>query len=1271
MEELRPPSVELTQVFTASSPSVVTPMLMACSVGPCWSIVEALTDDGAVNTSASSTLPAMAVSSTAGPFVGLGGKSISLQYKGYSAVDIDFPALPADPTTAQVVEVVNNTAVLTGLAARAIPSAGVELLAILSTADGDDEYFDFALPAGTDGTSLLGFPIGYKFYGHTGYAGDVVGIADVDFPDPDGILTQSTIDRSSVRVFVHTSGVNLVEARRDESVLRADDTAVIVGTVDLTGLNYPDDLMDKTCELTLTGQSEKTAVYFQTLRAEIIAAVNEAAAGYTAHYPDTAPASDFHAADDSTNALTVVFPLATDSTLVQLLAGWNDIVAMYDAHDANTGGVYHTGGSGHLTGLPPATTWELVISQHATFKTAYNSHIADGVGGGPGYHTGLDAPDLLNALAATLANVTQVEVLAETNAVWPTLASLQAATNYLLLTSSSGSIVVGNGSANSVVGLVDDDREFVLEAVDDGDGDNLTPYVRVDEADFAAASTAAVVTGTADITALTYPDDILGLTLIVGDDQHAQTIVLREQFKRQAATLLTEIGQGFAAHQASTTYHYAADGVNLMATTSITESATLAVFLAYVNDAQIQADAHDADAVPTWHGIAGGAHATVAPPATDWATLVALADDIKAKLNAHMADIGGAPQFHQQADIANPVTAADLVAGDQTTLIADVNTIMGAGFASLAGTSLRLTSAYTGYESRVVVGAGTANTNLGLTAGAAVGQPFRPIAGDELWANAAKVGTVVAISPGGHADRLMLDVEVPTGLETTNCWMVAKAIPAGAAGRPTPDLTGNTYQFVVKHDLLRDGYGQPTVGSGRLIITYNALRLDVTVNADDPSLLVFDNLDAVVTDLGTPSADNPLALACYFALANSPSSSVSALGVGATSADYPQGTPAAYMSALDYLEGWDVYTLAPLTHESAVHQLFAAHVLAMAKPENKKERITVISPAMPARRLSAYVVSGTDGESTAVVDTFDTKLADLGGLLTAAGLNPAALSADDGVYLDVAADDRRHNIASVTGTVVTLRKVFAVGENADGYFTVVSLSAALLQESFSVKIKGATISTKLAQAQTVNTLGRSYASRRVLMCWPPELVGPVDGTSAIVPGYYLAAALAGLIGQKNPATPISNMPVTGFTATNYSQGYFKDSLLNHMAAGGTFIVHQTSASGPTVVRHQLTTDVSTIKTRELNVTTAVDFGAKFFRLATRQFPGRHNITPTTLDTLATIVQSSAGILVNAGVFTSAVPGKPTVDADQQDRIVIPVVVTVKIPGNYVAITMLI
>ena len=72
----------------------------------------------------------------------------------------------------------------------------------------------------------------------------------------------------------------------------------------------------------------------------------------------------------------------------------------------------------------------------------------------------------------------------------------------------------------------------------------------------------------------------------------------------------------------------------------------------------------------------------------------------------------------------------------------------------------------------------------------------------------------------------------------------------------------------------------------------------------------------------------------------------------------------------------------------------------------------------------------------------------------------------------------------------------------------------------------------------------------------------------------------------------------GFTGVIGSQDRYSERQLKIMSGGGLWVFQQDTPTGPVVIRHQLTSDMSTVEMREDNIRTALDFAAK---MAVRQY----------------------------------------------------------------------
>jgi len=217
--------------------------------------------------------------------------------------------------------------------------------------------------------------------------------------------------------------------------------------------------------------------------------------------------------------------------------------------------------------------------------------------------------------------------------------------------------------------------------------------------------------------------------------------------------------------------------------------------------------------------------------------------------------------------------------------------------------------------------------------------------------------------------------------------------------------------------------------------------------------------------------------------------------------------------------------------------------------------------------------------------------------------------------------------------------------------------------------------SKDEQAALVGGYSASFASRRVVHCWPDTVAVPIGQVLADVPGFYLCATVAALTAGLPTQQGFTNLSVSGFLDLKHSSRYFTDAQLNVIADGGTMIFAQDGPQQPLYCRHQLTTDRSAIKFQEFSVTKNVDFIAKFTRSAYRGFPGVYNIVDTTLDSLKLTatgvikflkedtIRPKIGGVIRSGSLTSIAE-----DPTQIDTVKIRFGFNIPIPLNNIDIT---
>jgi len=1239
--ELPRPGVSVIQQFRTVSPTIVTPTLVPCIVGPCFQVVEALEQDSTgnsvVNTDAVASVPPMITATVPEDYTNLDGKTLKVSVNGGPAQEVTF----SDPTAAnltadQVKAQILATSGISGWAAYVATAGASKYLQLRGNNAGDGQSLKIL---DGDANDDLGFPDFFEVTGFASYTQDKREVSQANFPDPRDNIDEIDIDENSIRVFLNTGSV-LREIERDETFLDNGYDAWVEGS---SAVTFPStSLYNTTFEVTLEKGGTKQSLTFGGEFFDFDGTVVVPAGVYAD--PGTDP---ILIQKNSDTAVTVTFasPADIDAAIVAINAAWAATYAGEDvAYRADSDGSANPAGSYIAFQVGGATA------------TGDNVNVAPGATG-----------DAYTDLGFTNSGKMYDSLLYVINSLLSASASqpyamLGDTADTLRLWTYTGYILVDkDGTANSLLGFatLSDTEKYALWGIDDGDGDTKSPLVRIQNADFTLDPNAAQMTGTADLSG--------NLELHKKTVQLAIDGMPMQELEFNGGPIVA--GSAAGAFPGSWDTQIIKMTVNGSAKT--VTFATPATLDDVVNQINTQAGQ-----VVCYRSTNAGVYSA---SGTYLTFQVGGQTDAGGEI-VMVYDGGGSTAWTNLGltgvvDIKQWLTSADVETF--------IDNTFGDGASDIVSNKLQLDSALVGAESKIEVGVGTANTILGLTDNAvANGRAFKPKAGDDLYADGAYLGTINQVAPGATKTDLRLDRELSFAtLLKKNWYIVAKSIPSTLpSDRPAPDLIVElTGDITIKHDILRDTKGDP-VGTtlDPIVLAYKALRLDVTSAAANPALLTFEDTTELDTALEPLDTDNPLGLGLFLALLNAPTVTVAGLGVDATSADAPDGTLLAYSKAMGFLESEEVYAMVPLTQEATVHQAFQTHVNAMSDPDAKGERIALINPVMPDRRLDTLVGSGTDGDTTGVTNEFDTKVSNIAALLLAAGVDPSGtIEVDDGVYLDIATDAKRYSVSALNGSVLTLRVTFAPGENDDSYYSTANLPASLISESFAVKVRGLKLETSTGDpdyqkiAETYAALATSYGDRRVTMTAPNQAGVSISGLEQLVKGYYMNCGIAGMIGQQPPQQGFTNFPMTGFTRVVGSNDSFSDKQMNVGAAGGTYWIIQEVANGPLTCRHQLTTDTSSIEKRELSITRVVDYTAKFMRAGLRNFIGKFNITQGFLDTLSTVVQGQLTYLSEAGTLIGGDLNNIVQDTTAPDTVLIDVTLDVPYPCNYIRLTLVV
>jgi hypothetical protein len=371
---------------------------------------------------------------------------------------------------------------------------------------------------------------------------------------------------------------------------------------------------------------------------------------------------------------------------------------------------------------------------------------------------------------------------------------------------------------------------------------------------------------------------------------------------------------------------------------------------------------------------------------------------------------------------------------------------------------------------------------------------------------------------------------------------------------------------------------------------------------------------------GQLDPDNPLKWGVFKALSNSNGTVVKYTAV-ANVDDLDS-----WVQVLERIKGRDdLYNLVPLTFDKQVQDLYVAHALSESNEIENNWKAVVL--ALPSRSSVAVVAEGA----------------------AIAGVSGNVISE----VVEATVDDN----PSATNTQYTLLRV-----NGDGYFITNNVRPGdLVRYNYAVDDFGKTVYEEYVVDQVLSenslvlysgldaavttpqrveiwhNLNRneiaddiaqragSFSSRRVVAVWPDQ----VGSGGRLMPGYFLAAAVGGLVSGVLPHQGLTNVEVGGFDDFTRSYALFNETQLNRMAEAGVWIVTE-DRDGTPYSRHALTTDNLDLNRREEMIRRNVDSMSYLFLRRLRPFIGRTNASPSMVNRLGYEVRNIISFLKSNG-----------------------------------------
>jgi hypothetical protein len=490
--------------------------------------------------------------------------------------------------------------------------------------------------------------------------------------------------------------------------------------------------------------------------------------------------------------------------------------------------------------------------------------------------------------------------------------------------------------------------------------------------------------------------------------------------------------------------------------------------------------------------------------------------------------------------------------------------------------------------------AGTTSSNAGL------------IQGDSYYINA-KSATLGAVNVIQLADNL------PSAtINNSNTMYLTLSLNQKSIQVPTiQNLATGTYNWQsVSINQLQLNSGVTTTDSN-IVFGGNPLALTVTAAKvyiehrdlmpdNTASISSVNNEDDVAIKLGTIHPDNPLAQGVYNAVLNSNDTTVYFIGVGSDDL-------AGYNAAIAIAQKSDaVYGFVPLTFDRTIQQAVVAHVNAYSTPSVGLWRVAWLSQqdsttaVLYGTNSTLGQVNNTTGSTpTPWVATVADDPINAGTQYTLVTM-PGATLITNGIR---AGDSLRINFGTDTNGNQTYSQYTVSQVRSQTSFTITSgLSAPIVSPVLAQIVRNYTLDER---ANNIAAIAGSYKNRRVRVVFPDSY----KYNEVTYSGYFMAAALAGLRAGVVPHQGLTNTVVLGADNLNKVVNVFNQDQLNVMASQGVWLVTQSIVGATPYVRHQLTSDATSLNTSEDSITTNVDNMSYGLKRILAPYIGTYNINP--------------------------------------------------------------
>ena len=400
------------------------------------------------------------------------------------------------------------------------------------------------------------------------------------------------------------------------------------------------------------------------------------------------------------------------------------------------------------------------------------------------------------------------------------------------------------------------------------------------------------------------------------------------------------------------------------------------------------------------------------------------------------------------------------------------------------------------------------------------------------------------------------------------------------------------------------------VMDGSLYNFFEANRADLSNN-------IFEvTTENYVSQLGTANSKNKLSYAMKLISSEVPGASMK---VYVTEDD----TSDSYTAALATLAtASEVYSITVLTDNDSVINSTIGMVNTAAEEATAKWKMAVNCPRVPhmSKKIesSDYTISQIASTDSYYIDSVN------GGFLS------VGTAVGDYIFGNVDLDDAGETYYDQYGESYSAAAIAKV----DSVITDNKLQVTVITPSFdlSVGLSGqnavvAILDTHANLITTIKNKTESIDNHGVVSIFPDKYEVMMSDESVIIPGFYAAAITNAVMAHLPPQQGLSNLSYNSISRVIGSSFTFTDGELDEIASSGVFVLLQQNYSTRPYVLRQLTTDVSSLETMEINKVRCLDFATLAFSDVLQDFVGKRNVNDENIQDIERLLESVGKTLV--------------------------------------------